>query len=127
MDIQKNTMSNNISFLRIRPCDSDNEIYLNSRKKEGTSTFLIKSNVSVNTDNLHNKEFQTVSKDIAINSDVWMVTDENWKEFKSVHPKRLIYNFKNNIEIALEVIDRLKPHTILISTNSELQLSLIHI
>ena len=29
--------------------------------------------------------------------------------------------FKNNIEIALEVIDRLKPHTILISTNSELQ------
>ena len=97
MDIQKNTMSNNISFLRIRPCDSDNEIYLNSRKKEGTSTFLIKSNVSVNTDNLHNKEFQTVSKDITINSDVWMVTDENWKEFKSVHPKRLIYIFKNNI------------------------------
>ena len=33
----------------------------------------------------------------------------------------MIYNFKNNIEIALEVIDRLKPHTILISTNSELQ------
>ena len=50
-----------------------------------------------------------------------MVTDENWKEIKSVHPKRLIYIFKNNIEIALEVIDRLKPHTILISTNSELQ------
>ena len=121
MDIQKNTMNNNISFLRIRPCDNDNEIYLNSRKKEGTSTFLIKSDVSVNTDNLHNKEFQTVSKDITINSDVWMVTDENWKEFKSLHPKRLIYIFKNNIEIALEVIDRLKPHTILISTNSELQ------
>ena len=121
MDIQKNTMNNNISFLRIRPCDNDNEIYLNSRKKEGTSTFLIKSDVSVNTDNLHNKEFQTVSKDITINSDVWMVTDENWKEFKSVHPKRLIYIFKNNIEIALEVIDRLKPHTILISTISELQ------
>ena len=121
MDIQKNTMNNNISFLRIRPCDSDNEIYLNSRKKEGTSTFLIKNDVLVNTDNLHNKEFQTVSKDITINSDVWMVTDENWKDFKSVHPKRLIYIFKNNIEIALEVIDRLKPHTILISTNSELQ------
>ena len=97
MDTQKNmNLQNNISFLRIRPCDSDNEIYLNSRKKEGTSTFLIKSDVLVNTDNLHNKEFQTVSKDIAINSDVWMVTDENWKEFKSVHPKRLIYIFKNN-------------------------------
>ena len=121
MDIQKNTMNNNISFLRIRPCDNDNEIYLNSRKKEGTSTFLIKSDVSVNTDNLHNKEFQTVSKDITINSDVWMVTDENWKKFKSVHPKRLIYIFKNNIETALEIIDRLKPYTILISTNSELQ------
>ena len=26
---------NNISYLRIRPCDSDNEIYLNSRYKEG--------------------------------------------------------------------------------------------
>ena len=121
MDIQKNTMNNNISFLRIRPCDNDNEIYLNSRKKEGTSTFLIKSDVLVNTDNLHNKEFQTVSKDITINADAWMVTDENWKEFKSVHPKRLIYIFKNNIEIALEVIDRLKPHTILISNNSEIE------
>ena len=98
MDIQKNTMNNNISFLRIRPCDNDNEIYLNSRKKEGTSTFLIKSDVQVNTDNLHSKEFQTVSKDITINADAWMVTDENWKEFKSVHPKRLIYIFKNNIE-----------------------------
>ena len=50
-----------------------------------------------------------------------MVTDENWKEFKSVNPKRLIYIIKNNIETTLEVIDRLKPHTILISTNSELQ------
>ena len=41
MDTQKNmNLQNNISFLRIRPCDSDNEIYLNSRKKEGTSSFL---------------------------------------------------------------------------------------
>tara|TARA_B100001287_G_scaffold6358_1_gene4886 strand:+ start:680 stop:1249 length:570 start_codon:yes stop_codon:yes gene_type:complete len=114
-------MNNNISFLRIRPCDNDNEIYLNSRKKEGTSTFSLKADVSVNIDELHKKEFQTVSKDINTNTDVWMITDKNWKEFKSVHPKRLIYIFKNNIETALEIIDRLKPHTILISNYSDLK------
>ena len=121
MDIQKSKMNNNISFLRIRPCDSDNEIYLNSRKREGTSTFSLKTDVSVNIDELYKKEFQTISKDINTNTDVWMISDENWKEFKSVHPKRLIYIFKNNIETALEIIDRLKPHTILISNNSDLQ------
>ena len=121
MDIQKSKMNNNISFLRIRPCDNDNEIYLNSRKKEGTSTFSLKADVSVNIDELHKKEFQTVSKDINTNTDVWMITDKNWKEFKSVHPKRLIYIFKNNIETALEIIDRLKPHTILISNYSDLK------
>mgnify|MGYP007081632896 CR=1 FL=1 len=73
-------MNNNISFLRIRPCDNDNEIYLNSRKKEGTSTFLLKSDVSLNSDELYKKDFQTVSKDINVNSDVWMVTDKNWKD-----------------------------------------------
>ena len=40
-------MSKNISYLRIRPCDNDNEIYLNSRKNEGTSAFLIKEDTSV--------------------------------------------------------------------------------
>ena len=120
MDIQKSTM-NNISFLRIRPCDSDNEIYLNSRKKEGTSTFLLKSNVSINSNELHKKGFQTVSRDIDIDSDSWIITDKNWDKFKSVNPKRLIYNFKNNIETALEIIDRLKPHTILVSSSSDLQ------
>ena len=120
MDIQKSTM-NNISFLRIRPCDSDNEIYLNSRKKEGTSTFLLKSNVSINSNELHKKGFQTVSRDIDIDSDSWIITDKNWDKFKSVNPKRLIYNFKNNIETALEIIDRLKPHTVLVSSSSDLQ------
>ena len=67
MDIQKNTMNNNISFLRIRPCDNDNEIYLNSRKKEGTSTFLLKSDVSLNSDVLFKKDFPTVSKEINVN------------------------------------------------------------
>ena len=47
MDIQKIQMNNNISFLRIRPCDNNNEIYLNSRRKEGTSAFLIKSELEL--------------------------------------------------------------------------------
>jgi len=120
MDIQKSKM-NNISFLRIRPCDNDNEIYLNSRKKEGTSTFLLKSNVSINTNELSKKGFQTVSRDIDTDSDAWIITDKNWEKFKSINPKRLIYIYKNNIETALEIIDRLKPHTILISSSSDLQ------
>ena len=42
MDIQKNmNMQANISYLRIRPCDNDNEIFLNSIRKEVTSSFLI--------------------------------------------------------------------------------------
>ena len=121
MDIQKITMNNNISFLRIRPCDNDNEIYLNSRKKEGTSTFLLKSNISVNLNELHKKGFQTVSRDIDTDSDSWIITDKNWEKFTSVNPKRLIYIFKNNIEIALEIIDRVKPYTILVSHCSDLQ------
>ena len=48
MDTQKNmNLQNNISFLRIRPCDSDNEIYLNSRKKEGTSSFYLDNPVDL--------------------------------------------------------------------------------
>ena len=74
-------MNNNISFLRIRPCDNDNEIYLNSRKKEGTSTFLLKSNISVNLNELHKKGFQTVSRDIDTDSDSWIITDKNWEKF----------------------------------------------
>ena len=37
----------NISYLRIRPCDSDNEIYLNSRAKEGTSAFTLKPGLDI--------------------------------------------------------------------------------
>ena len=54
MDIQKYmNMQNNISFLRIRPCENDNEIFLNSRKKEGTSSFLIKKDFKLYQINLH--------------------------------------------------------------------------
>ena len=53
MDIQKIQMNNNISFLRIRPCDNNNEIYLNSRRKEGTSAFLIKSELELDINEIH--------------------------------------------------------------------------
>ena len=114
-------MYKNISFLRIRPCDNENEIYLNSRRLEGTSTFLIRSELKLEINKIHQKEFQTLSKDIEIDVDSWLINDSNWKNFIDKHPKRLIYNFKNKKEIALEIIDRLKPHTILVSKPSNLK------
>jgi FO synthase len=113
-------MNYNISFLRIRPCDNDNEIYLNSRKKEGTSGFLLKEELNLDLNQIHKKGFQTLSKNLEDDSDVWLIKDDNWKNFKEINPKRLIYLFKNNKESALEVIDRLSPHTILISKTTDL-------
>tara|TARA_B100001057_G_scaffold263327_1_gene263519 strand:- start:20461 stop:22296 length:1836 start_codon:yes stop_codon:yes gene_type:complete len=114
-------MYKNISFLRIRPCDNENEIYLNSRRLEGTSTFLIRSELKLEINKIHQKEFQTLSKDIELDVDSWLINDSNWKSFLDKHPKRLIYNFKNKKEIALEIIDRLKPHTIIVSMPSNLK------
>ena len=108
-------MNNNISFLRIRPCDNDNEIYLNSRKREGTSAFFLKENLNLDISEIHKKGFQTLSKDINEDSDAWLITDDNWKSFDDKHSKRLIYTYKNNKESALEIIDRLSPHTIMVS------------
>ena len=115
MDTQKITMNKNISFLRIRPCDNDNEIYLNSRKKEGTSAFLLKEELKLDLSEIHKRGFQTLSKDASVDSDCWLINDNNWKDFKDINPKRIVYDFKNNKEISLEVIDRLKPYTVLVS------------
>ena len=52
---------NNISYLRIRPCDSDNEIYLSSRHKEGTSAFTLKNDTKVDFNSLLVKGFQTIT------------------------------------------------------------------
>ena len=120
MDTQEKQTKHNISFLRIRPCDNDNEIYLNSRKKEGTLGFLLKEELNLNLNQIHKKGFQTLSKNLEDDSDVWLIKDDNWKNFKEINPKRLIYLFKNNKESALEVIDRLSPHTILISKTTDL-------
>ena len=114
MDIQKNTnMQNNISFLRIRPSENDNEIFLNSRKKEGTSSFLIKKELDFNE--INNKGFQTISNKSSYESSMWLVNDNNWKQFQDKNSKRLIYSYKGNKENGLEVLTRLKPRTIEIS------------
>ena len=120
MDIQKNmNMQNNISFLRIRPCENDNEIFLNSRKKEGTSSFLIKKNLNIKE--ITRKGFQTISTEASLQSSMWLMNDNNWKQFQDIHSKRLIYRYKGNKEIALEILTRLNPNTIEISNTEDMK------
>ena len=72
MDTQKNmNLQNNISFLRIRPCDSDNEIYLNSRKKRN---FIFLYRQTVDLEKIHKKDFQTISDTKLDESFQWFVT-----------------------------------------------------
>jgi 7,8-didemethyl-8-hydroxy-5-deazariboflavin synthase CofH subunit len=114
MDTQKNmNLQNNISFLRIRPCDSDNEIYLNSRKKEGTSSFYIDKPVDL--EKIHKKDFQTISDNKLDESFQWFVTYKNWKEFKDVDSHRIVYRSSNNLENDMEVITRLNPSYVLLT------------
>ena len=94
--LESMNLQNNVSFLRIRPCDSDNEIYLNSRKKEGTSSFYI--NKKVNLETIHKNGFQTVSDDVNEEAFQWFVNYKNWKEFKDVPKSRLIYKVSSSIE-----------------------------
>ena len=114
MDTQKNmNLQNNISFLRIRPCDSDNEIYLNSRKKEGTSSFYIDKPVDL--EKIHKKDFQTISDTKLDESFQWFVTYKNWKEFEDVDSHRIVYRSSNNLENDMEVITRLNPSYVLLT------------
>ena len=114
MDTQKNmNLQNNISFLRIRPCDSDNEIYLNSRKKEGTSSFYIDKPVDL--EKIHKKDFQTISDTKLDESFQWFVTYKNWKEFEDVDSHRIVYRASNNLENDMEVITRLNPSYVLLT------------
>ena len=114
MDTQKNmNLQNNISFLRIRPCDSDNEIYLNSRKKEGTSSFYIDKTVDL--EKIHKKDFQTISDTKLDESFQWFVTYKNWKEFEDVDSHRIVYRSSNNLENDIEVITRLNPSYVLLT------------
>ena len=114
MDTQKNmNLQNNISFLRIRPCDSDNEIYLNSRKKEGTSSFYIDKPVDL--EKIHKKDFQTISDNKLDESFQWFVTYKNWKEFEDVDSLRIVYRSSNNLENDMEAITRLNPSYVLLT------------
>ena len=114
MDTQKNmNLQNNISFLRIRPCDSDNEIYLNSRKKEGTSSFYIDK--PVDFEKIHIKDFQTISDSKLDEAFQWFVTYKNWKEFEDVDSHRIVYRSFNNLENDMEVITRLNPSFVLLT------------
>ena len=114
MDTQKNmNLQNNVSFLRIRPCDSDNEIYLNSRKKEGTSSFYIDKPVDL--EKIHKKDFQTISDTKLDESFQWFVTYKNWKEFEDVDSHRIVYRSSNNLENDIEAITRLNPSFVLLT------------
>ncbi len=112
-------MQDNISFLRIRPCENDNEIFLNSRKKEGTSSFLIKKNLNIKE--ITRKGFQTISTKSSLQSSMWLINDNNWKQFQDIHSKRLIYRYKGNREIALEILTRLNPNTIEIANTDDMK------
>jgi len=111
----------NISYLRIRPCDSDNEIYLNSRAKEGTSGFTLKPELDIDYQNLLINGFQTISSDIASNSSAWFIDDELINTKINQTSKRLIYRYKGIKENALEVISRYKPAIVLIESLEDIQ------
>ena len=111
----------NISYLRVRPCDSDNEIYLNSRAKEGTSGFTLKPELDIDYQNLLINGFQTISSDIVSNSSAWFVDDELINTKIQQNSKRLIYRYKGIKENALEVISRYKPAIVLIDNLEDME------
>ena len=111
----------NISYLRIRPCDSDNEISLNSRAKEGTSGFTLKPELDIDYQNLLINGFQTISSDIASNSSAWFIDDELINTKINQTSKRLIYRYKGIKENALEVISRHKPAIVLIESLEDME------
>jgi 7,8-didemethyl-8-hydroxy-5-deazariboflavin synthase CofH subunit len=112
---------NNISYLRIRPCDSDNEIYLNSRYKEGTSAFTLKNDTKVDFNLLLVKGFQTITSDLSIEASAWFITDETIGHKLTQYSKRLIYRYNGNKENALEVISRHKPGYVLVEDSEDIQ------
>ena len=112
---------NNISYLRIRPCDSDNEIYLSSRHKEGTSAFTLKNDTKVDFNLLLVKGFQTITSELSIEASAWFITDETIGHKLTQYSKRLIYRYNGNKENALEVISRHKPGYVLVEDSEDIQ------
>ena len=98
----------------------DNLIRQKNIKIGTLASFLLKEELNLDINEIHKKGFQTLSSDLEINSDGWLIKESNWKKFQEINPKRLIYLYKDNKESALEIIDRLSPYTILISKTSDL-------
>ena len=72
----------NVSFLRIRPCNSDNDLHLNSRGKEHTSSLLFKDK-NLDIDKIHGYGFQTISKMPEINSYAWIFKHDTLQKYKN--------------------------------------------
>ncbi len=103
---------NNVSFLRIRPCNSDNDLHLNSRIKEHTSSLLF-LNDNLDLDKVHNYGFQTISRSPEINSYAWIFKHDNFEKYKNIDRKLLIYELSGIPEIDYEIISREKiPYAI---------------
>ena len=98
---------NNVSFLRIRPCNSDNDLHLNSRIKEHTSSLLF-LNDNLDLDKVHNYGFQTISRSPEINSYAWIFKHDNFEKYKKIDRKLLIYELSGIHEIDYEIISREK-------------------
>ena len=97
----------NVSFLRIRPCNSDNDLHLNSRVKEQTSSLLFKDN-NLDIDKIHGYGFQTISNMPEINSYAWIFSHDNLEEYKNIDRKLLIYELSEMPQIDYEIISREK-------------------
>ena len=104
--------------LEIKLGMNGSNIFLNSRKKEGTSSFLIKKELNFNE--INKKGFQTISNKSSYKSSMWLISDNNWEKFQDKDSRRLIYSYKGNKEIALEVLTRLKPRSIEISNINDM-------
>ena len=106
-----------VSFLRIRPCNSDNDLYLNSRKKEYTSSFIV-NELIFDILKVHQNGFQTISQSAEIDSFVWLVNKENIDQFSSINRKLLIYQISNNKQIDYEILSREKiPYALIDNVN----------
>ena len=46
---------------------------------------------------------------------MWLINDEDWETYKNTDSRRIVYSYKGNKEVALEVLTRLKPRTIQVS------------
>ena len=112
---------NTITFLRIRPCNADNELYLNSRRREGTSSFLLED-TNLKIQDIHKFGFQTIAKDPKVDSFAWIMNKNNIEDYKDKNNKLLIYELSNNREEDYEIISRKNPSHIFSKSTENLEI-----